>query len=192
MCPKNCDPCENLPTRMTILRESGAQSARQSGMHEHVWPGSATAGENFNQLLWWNHFQLSIGAVARFLVGAPSSKLRRVTEAGALHMLISNFHHELGPQWLPGQVLALTPAALASRHPMPGVAAFRSVLCPEFPGMIGQRVAAIRREVFYQLTALLFSETRADSNVVQRPRTVEKAQQQRANGGVPAVLVPSK
>src|SRR5216683_2348356 len=62
---------------------------------------SAAAGKNRHQLLRWNHFELGIGALARFFVVAPPSKLRRVTEASALHMLISDFHHQLGPQRFP-------------------------------------------------------------------------------------------
>ena len=78
------------------------------------------AGENRGQFVRRNHFELGISAVARPLVRAPPSKMRHVPEAGALHVLISDFDHQLGPQRLPRQVLALAPAALAARHAMPG------------------------------------------------------------------------
>ena len=83
------------------------------------------AAKNRHQLLRWNHFELGIGAVAGFFVGAPPSKLRHVAEAGALHVLICDFHHQFRPQRLPRQVLALAPAALSARHAMPGVRRFR-------------------------------------------------------------------
>ena len=56
----------------------------------------------------------------RLLVRAPPSKMRHVPEARALHVLVGDFDHQLGPQRLPRQVLALAPAALAARHPLPG------------------------------------------------------------------------
>jgi hypothetical protein len=42
--------------------------------------------------------------------------MRHVTEPITLHMLISYFDDKLRSQWLPGQILSLTPAALAARH----------------------------------------------------------------------------
>ena len=80
----------------------------------------AAGGEYLCQLLRRNHFELSIRAVARLLVGAPPAKLRHVTEARALHVLVGDFDHQLGPQRLPRQILALAPAALAAGHAMPG------------------------------------------------------------------------
>src|SRR5262245_55949279 len=81
---------------------------------------SACATKNRHQLLRWNHFELGIGAIGGLLVRAPSAKARHMTEACALHVFVSDFDHQLGPQRLPGQVLALAPAALASRYAMPG------------------------------------------------------------------------
>ena len=62
---------------------------------------STGAGENRGQLVRRNHFELGISAVGRFLVHTPPSKMRHVPEAGALHVLVSDFGHELGPQRLP-------------------------------------------------------------------------------------------
>src|SRR5664279_3386353 len=80
----------------------------------------STAGENRRQLLRGNHFQLGVGAVARFLVLPPPSKMCHVPEASALHMLISDFHHQLGSQRFPRQVLAVAPSALAAGHALHG------------------------------------------------------------------------
>src|SRR5262249_61311867 len=57
---------------------------------------SATSGENHRQLFGRNNFELGIRAVARFLVRAPSAKLRCVTEAVALHVVVSDFDHQFG------------------------------------------------------------------------------------------------
>jgi hypothetical protein len=57
----------------------------------------AAGGENFRQLLWRNHFELRVGTVAQLLVCAPSAELRHVPETAALHVLVSNFHHQLRP-----------------------------------------------------------------------------------------------
>jgi hypothetical protein len=58
---------------------------------------SAAGGENFRQLLWWDHFQLLVSTIPRLLVRAPPSELRHVPETAALHVLVSNFHHQLRP-----------------------------------------------------------------------------------------------
>jgi hypothetical protein len=52
---------------------------------------SAIAGENRRQLFGWNEFELVIRAIARLLVHAPPAKLRGVTEATALHVVVSDF-----------------------------------------------------------------------------------------------------
>jgi hypothetical protein len=65
------------------------------------WPGLATGGENRFQLLRRNDFELGIGAVAGLFVRSPSAELRRMTESASLHMVVSDFHHQLGSQWFP-------------------------------------------------------------------------------------------
>lgn len=49
----------------------------------------------------WHDFELSVGAIARPLVGAPSPESRHMAEAIALHVLVSNFDDKLGPERLP-------------------------------------------------------------------------------------------
>ena len=51
----------------------------------------------------------------------------------------------------PTKVFALAPAALATRHAMPGFPFCGRILRPLLPRMIGERILAIRREEFYQL-----------------------------------------
>ncbi len=103
---------------MTIRRVNGVAAGCEARCEEGCVRSYRLrpAGENRHQLLRRNDFELGIGAVARLLVGAPSAKLRHVTEAAALHVLVGDFDHQLGPQRLPRQVLALAPAALAARH----------------------------------------------------------------------------
>ena len=62
---------------------------------------STTAGEDLAQFLRRNNFELGVGAVPGFLVSAPSSKLRRVTEATALHVVVGDFDYQLRTKRLP-------------------------------------------------------------------------------------------
>jgi digeranylgeranylglycerophospholipid reductase len=52
-----------------------------------------------------DHLQLLVGAVMWVLVGSPPTKVRGVTEARALHVLVGDFGHQLGAQRLPRQIL---------------------------------------------------------------------------------------
>src|SRR6266478_5860738 len=157
MCPKRYGQSKRRPTLTTIRRVNGVRGVPGRRIASRS-TGSAAIGKNRRQLVWRNHLELSIRTVARVLVGAPFSKLRQVTEAGTLHVLVGDFNYQLGPQRLPRQVLALAPAALATRHAMPIGAFSGCVLRPALPGVIGERVLAIGREVFYQLPTLLLRE----------------------------------
>ena len=124
--------------------------------------------------MWWNDFELVIRAVAWLLVRAPPAKLRCVTEAAALHVVVSDFDYQFRTQRLPRQVLASAPAALAPGHALPGFAALR----PFFPRVSGERVLAVWSEEFHQLAPLLFREARADADMLQCAGVVEKAEQE--------------
>src|SRR5207249_5846772 len=150
------------------------------------------AGENHRQLFWRNDFELVIGAVAWLLVRAPPAKLRRVTEAVALHVVISDFDDQLGTERLPRQVLALAPAALAAGHALPGFTALWCMLGPIFPRVSGECVLAVWSEEFHQLAPLLFREARADSDMLQCAGVVEKAEQERADHCALTFFVPAK
>src|SRR6476660_267168 len=114
----------------------------------------APARENRLQFFGRDHFELIVGAIPWLLVGAPSAKLRGVTESIALHMIIRNFDHQLRTQRLPGQILTRTPAALAPWHAIIGLSV--RLLRPIFPWMMGKRIFAIRGEKLYELAAFLF------------------------------------
>src|SRR5579864_6643535 len=110
-------------------------------------------------------------------------------EARALHVLVRDFDHQFGAQWFPRQVLALAPAALASRHPLPG---FACMLRPPPPRMIGQSIFSIWLKKFHELLSLLHRKAGADAYVLQRARLVEQAKQQRADQRALAFLVPAE
>src|SRR3954454_24457528 len=98
MCPMRCVHRKKRPIRMTILPVNGAHDRRKT--HDLMcW--SAAAAENGCQLLRRNHFELGKRTVARLLVRTPPSKLGRVAEPVALHVVVSNLHHQLGTYWLP-------------------------------------------------------------------------------------------
>src|SRR5262245_42640546 len=122
---------------------------------------SPPAGENCQQLLRRNDFELSICTVAWLPVRAPPSKLGHVTEAHALHVLVGDLDYELGSQRFPRQVLALAPAALATGHAAFGFAGCGFAFRPSLPGVSDERILAVGREVFYEFAALLIRETRA-------------------------------
>src|SRR5437660_7620501 len=92
------------------------------------------SSEDRRQLMRRNDLELVVGAVARFLVRAPSSELRGVTEPAALHVVVGYFDHQLGTQRFPGQILALAPAALGAGHTTSGLTVFRSIIGRVFPG----------------------------------------------------------
>ena len=73
-----------------------------------------TTSKDGGELLRWNNLELVVRAVARFLIGAPSSKLCRMPKAVTLHMVVRNFDNELGAQRLPGKILTLAPATLCA------------------------------------------------------------------------------
>ena len=174
MCPKHYVRRRKLPTRMMIRRGNGVGSAARRETLEDFSRGLAAGGENPRQFLRGNDFELRIGTVARLLVCAPPSKMRYVTEAGALHVLVGDFDHQFGSQWLPREVLPLAPAALAARHTMPGFTGWEFPLGPVPPRVRTERVLPIRHELLQKFAALFFRKARADADVLKRGRIIEK------------------
>jgi len=177
---------------MTIQRvngaagmQNGARSSRRNAYLIFLESPNATeirslpaTTENLSQLLGRNNFELGVRTVAWLFIRAPSSKLRCVTEAAALHVVVSDFDYKLRTQRLPRQVLALAPPALSA-----GPATFSFTICsfvlgPVFPRMRGKRVLAVRCEECYKLPAHLVREAGADADMLQRARVVEKAEQE--------------
>src|SRR5688572_22878142 len=146
MCPKRFARRRRLRTPMTIRRVSGARVLIRviRGSENPLAAGS----ENLGELLRWNDLELSVCAIVRLLVRAPSAKLRGVPEAAALHVVVCDFNHQLGTQRFPREILALAPAALSSRH------ALRDFAGPMFPGVTGERIVAVGSKEFRKLPAL--------------------------------------
>src|SRR5580704_5100828 len=106
----------NRPNLMTIQLANGARCMRRRNLLEQS--AAHVSRENCFQLVRRNDFKLRIGAVARLLVSTPLPELRHMTESRALHMLVRNLDYQLGSERLPGQIFAVAPTALTSRHPM--------------------------------------------------------------------------
>src|SRR5688572_6666508 len=118
------------------------------------------------QLLRRDHLKLVERAVGWAFVGTPPAKLRRVSEARALHVIVGHLQDELRTERLPGKILALAPAARCARPPLrDGVAAVRQR--PFLPGMPIQRRRAVGSEILHQLAALRIGETGAHPDVLQ-------------------------
>src|SRR5215471_1611871 len=127
---------------------------------------SSTRRKDGCQLLRRDDLKLGVGAVERLLVGAPSPELRYVTEAISLHVVVCDLYDQLGAHRLPGQVLALTPAALTSGHALrsSGFIWLGSVFGPSPPGVSGERIFPIGLKKLRQLQPFLNAETGTDSN----------------------------
>src|SRR5215471_14006000 len=134
--------------------------------------------------------ELRIRTVAGLLVGAPSSKLSRVAESVPLHVVVSNLDNEFRPERLPGQILALTPAAQATRHTH-GVL-FRIRPGPILPGMVAQSIAPILAQMLHKLTPLRLGEAGADADMMKAARFIEETKEKRPNRLALAILVPSE
>src|SRR4051812_23057799 len=112
--------------------------------------GLSAGREDLRQLLRRHNLELLVGAILRFLVCAPATELRSVTETIALHVIVGDLEHELGTHRLPRQILAAAPATLTTRHPMRRVVVLRKIR-PIAPRVILQRVLAIGLEHLHEL-----------------------------------------
>ena len=92
MYPNLCGLFRKLPILMTIPRVNGAHGVLPGKTSEYL----TAACENLHQLLRRNYFKLCVRAFTWFFIGAPPSKLRHVTEAGALHVLIGDLDYKFG------------------------------------------------------------------------------------------------
>src|SRR5262249_2037225 len=101
------------------------------------------------------------------LIRAPSPKLRGMSKATALHMIVRHLDHQFGSQRLPRQVLSLTPTALRAGNAAGHAVLTPLMLGPMFPGMTLERVFSIRRQKIHELHPHLIAETRAHTDVLQ-------------------------
>jgi len=119
---------------------------------------SATRCEDVRKLVRRYDLELRVGAIARLLVGAPPSKLRGVTKAAALHVVVSHLDHQIGAKRFPGEILALAPATLCAGYPTARGFGFADHVGPVLPRVIVERAFAVRRQELHELAALLVGE----------------------------------
>jgi hypothetical protein len=93
-------------------------------------------------------------------------------------MVVRDFNDQFRTERLPGQVLALAPAALAARYAVLGFTILWCMLGPILPRVSAESVLTIGSEEFYQLASLLFREARADAYMLERAFVVEEAEQE--------------
>ena len=130
---------------MMTLRVNGGRNAVRSEFFMLL----AAAGEDLHQFLRRNDFELSVRTVAGLLVGAPSAELGHVAKPAPLHVFVRHLYNQLGTQRLPGEILALTPSALAAGHPVLSVDAIEFMLLRETPWVVGRCVFTEGGEVFH-------------------------------------------
>src|SRR5207248_2326851 len=87
--------------------------------------GTATSlrhpSEDLGELGGRSDLELIVAAVRRPFVGTPAHEGGRMPEAGALQVVVLHLADALDPERLPGEVLALAPAAGGARHPSPSL-----------------------------------------------------------------------
>src|SRR5882672_7521794 len=90
---------KRLPIPMTIRRGNGGSAEKKRRLNNSSW--LPAVGKNCRQFLRRNDLELSIGAVVRLFVAPPSAKLRRMTKAVPLHVVVCDFDHQFGTQRFP-------------------------------------------------------------------------------------------
>ena len=146
----------------------------------------ARDSEDLEKFLWWDDFELFVGAVGGSLIGTPAPELCGVTKAIALHVIIGDLDDQFGAKRLPGKIFALAPTALCA-----WLALYRLYVSPLFPRMIGESAVAVRSQELRELEALFSGETGADADVLKSGRGIIKTKQERADEIV-AFLVPAE
>src|SRR5215472_5715296 len=172
---------------MRTRRVSGAvctdrNAPRRACAHDGaIRPTLSQYAEDFKQFLRWNDLELLKCARHWIPVWTPPAELCRMPEPAALHVIVSNFHDQLGPKRVPRKILPLAPAALSAWHPIARFRRCHFVFCPLFPGMVGKSIFAIGRQELSQLEPHLSGKTSANADVMQGARIVIKSEQERAN-----------
>src|SRR5439155_821669 len=126
-----CGPCRVVsPPSGTATRRSTSIRARWSLSIPTPRPPSRVAGkatslrllpEDLGELGGRSDLELIVAALRRPFVGTPAHEGGRMPEAGALQVVVLHLADALDPERLPGEVLALAPAAGRARHPSPSL-----------------------------------------------------------------------
>ena len=148
------------------------------------------AAQHLAEVVGRDLLELLVAAGLRVAVGAPPLEVRGVPEPPALHVLVADLDHPLGPQRREGQVLALAPAALGARDPV-GVGG--EELLPVAPRVLLDR-AHQRLQLLDELGPARLGEAGADADVLELALVVVEAEQEAAEqrplgGGVLVLAV---
>src|ERR1700722_4398592 len=98
MCRRRSALRRKLPTLMMIRRENSESDGGKRNQQSDL----TAAPENFREFLRRNYFELRISAISWLFVSSPSAKVRHVTKAASLHVLVCDFQNQFRPQRLPG------------------------------------------------------------------------------------------
>src|SRR4051794_32960415 len=153
--------------------------------NSRTWNGATSCysrgqlgGQHVGQVVGNGLLQLVVAAALRIAVGAPATELGGVPEPPALHVVVGDLDHEVGPQRREAEVLALTPPALRPGHP---VRVGGQELRPAPPRVLFDGYDE-RLELLDQLGPSALGEAGADADVLELP-TVVQTQQEAAEQG---------
>src|SRR4051812_15530726 len=113
------------------MEEREASFERRRVSHHVIGGRESAAREDRRELLRRDDLELRVRAIARRFVRPPAPKLRRVTKACTLHVIVRDLRDELRAKRLPREVLPLAPSALRARHALR--IAVLAVAAPRFP-----------------------------------------------------------
>src|SRR5678816_113853 len=150
----------------------------------------SAAPEDVLELVRGRLVELVVAALARRLVGAPALELGGVTEPRALEVLECDLADQTDADRLPGQVLAAIPPAGRAREALCDLLVLP--LRPVAPGMLGAGAVAQRLELLRELGADRARERGGHADVMEHGAVVVEAEQQRADEGALAALVPAE
>src|SRR5207249_6136021 len=96
--------------------EGGGGGAGEGGCTEQLPIASGAAAQDVGEVVAHGLFELRIVAAPGSPVRAPAPELGGVPEPRALHVLVRDLTHQLGPERHPRQVLLGVPPAQAARQ----------------------------------------------------------------------------
>src|SRR5207249_401795 len=135
-----------------------------------------------------NDLELIVATVGRSLVGTPAHEDGSMAEARALQVVVLHLARPLDAERLPGQILALAPAAGGAGHPGPA----SDGTGPFSPRVRGEGVLAQRFELLREAQSLRHRERRRHADVLERALVVVEPEKERADELAPALLVPAE
>src|SRR5882672_1792130 len=152
--------------------------------------GDRSAAEDVLQLVGRGLGELVVAALARRLVGPPALEVGGVAEPHALEVLERDLADQAEADRLPGQILAAVPPAGRAGQALLGLLILP--LGPVAPRVGLAGAVAQRGELLGELGAPGPGERGCHADVMQDAGVVVQAEQQRADQGALAALVPAE